>query len=56
MWRDICLTNRDAVLEALQQFQSELSGFTRALEEGDGAALLAAFDRAREARHDLVPE
>jgi prephenate dehydrogenase len=56
MWRDICLTNREAVLEALQAFGSELALFTRALEAEDGAALLAAFERARRAREELVPE
>jgi hypothetical protein len=44
------------VLEALQAFGSELALFTRALEAEDGAALLAAFERARRAREELVPE
>jgi prephenate dehydrogenase len=55
MWRDICLTNRDAVLETLRQLETELSRFAHALEVRDGDALLAAFEQAREAREDLVP-
>ena len=54
MWRDICLTNRDALLEALKEFEEELSLFTRALEDRNGASLLEAFERARDARKDLV--
>jgi prephenate dehydrogenase len=56
MWRDICLTNREAVLAALRQFETELALFARALDGADGDALLAAFDRARHARQELVPE
>jgi prephenate dehydrogenase len=55
MWRDICLTNRDAVLETLQQFEAELSRFAQALQARDGDALLAAFQQARVAREDLIP-
>jgi prephenate dehydrogenase len=55
MWRDICLTNREAVLEALRQFETELALFTHALENRDAAGLLHAFERARAAREDLVP-
>jgi prephenate dehydrogenase len=56
MWRDICLTNREAVLEALRQYETELALFGRALEEADGAGLLRAFERARRARLELVPD
>src|SRR5262249_27554269 len=54
MWRDICLTNRDAVLAALREFEVELALFAGALEAADANALLEAFDRARRAREDLV--
>lgn len=55
MWRDICLTNRDALLETLKEFEAELAFFTRALEERDGASLLEAFARARDGRKEMVP-
>jgi prephenate dehydrogenase len=55
MWRDICLTNCDAVLEALRLFEAELALFARALEDRDAGALFRAFERARAAREDLVP-
>jgi prephenate dehydrogenase len=56
MWRDICLTNREALLETLSQFEAELAHFVRALQERDGDGLLAAFEQARGARADLVQE
>jgi prephenate dehydrogenase len=55
MWRDICLTNRDALLETLKEFETELALFRRALEDRDGDSLLEAFERARDGRNDLVP-
>src|SRR5918995_2077056 len=38
MWRDICLANREALLEALGSYESHLQDLRRALEAGDGAA------------------
>lgn len=55
MWRDICLTNRQALLQALRQFETELALFAAALEDRDAAGLLTAFERARRARTELVP-
>jgi prephenate dehydrogenase len=56
MWRDICLTNREALTTSLEGFEQELARFRRALETGDGGALLEAFARAQQARLELVPE
>ncbi len=36
MWRDVFLNNREAVLEMLGRFQTDLARLTRAVEEGDG--------------------
>lgn len=55
MWRDICLTNRDAILAALTDFEGALAQFRRALETDDGEALLEAFTRGKTARDSLVP-
>lgn len=55
MWRDICLTNRDAILAALTDFEGALAQFRRALEADDGEALLDAFARGKNARDSLVP-
>ncbi|WP_104203746.1 bifunctional prephenate dehydrogenase/3-phosphoshikimate 1-carboxyvinyltransferase [Billgrantia saliphila] len=51
MWRDIFTANRDAVLAALDDFEAGLGRLRRAVEAGDGDAMLATFDRASHARH-----
>ncbi len=55
MWRDICLTNREAILAALADFEGALGGFRSALEAGDPEALLTAFSAGKQARDELVP-
>jgi prephenate dehydrogenase len=50
MWRDICLSNRVALLEELDRFRTQLDELRVALQEGDGAALEKTFDVARTAR------
>jgi len=55
MWRDICLTNRDAILAALTDFEDALGQFRRALETNDGGELLEAFTRGKQVRDSLVP-
>jgi prephenate dehydrogenase len=54
LWRDICLTNRSAVLEAIALQRRALERFEAALQQEDGEALLAAFTDARSAREDLI--
>ena len=55
MWRDICLTNRDAILAALSDLEGSLGAFRAALEGQDGAALYEAFAHGKEARDLLLP-
>lgn len=50
MWRDICLANREALLAALDGYETELERVRAAIESGDGAALGEMFERARAAR------
>ena len=50
MWRDICLSNREALLQELAHYQEELIMLQGALEKNDGSALEAAFDISRRAR------
>jgi prephenate dehydrogenase len=52
VWRDICLNNRSAVLDALQAYRDELDELAQALRNHDGAALEALFSRAKKARDD----
>ena len=50
VWRDIFLANRAAVLAELEAFRTELGGFARALENGDGQELFNFLERAAVAR------
>jgi prephenate dehydrogenase len=50
MWRDICVANRDALLELLDDYTDELELARGAIENADGEALTDMFERARTAR------
>ena len=54
MWRDVFLTNKDAVLEMLGAFQEDLSKLTRAIRRADGDALFEHFTRTRAIRRGIV--
>lgn len=54
MWRDIFLTNKEAVLAMLQHFTSDLTHLRRAIEQEDSEALLNFFTRTRAVRRKLV--
>jgi prephenate dehydrogenase len=55
VWRDICLTNREAILAALAAFEVDLSRFRSALEAADGQSLSECFARGKRARERMVP-
>ncbi|MGG1944242.1 prephenate dehydrogenase/arogenate dehydrogenase family protein [Trinickia sp. NRRL B-1857] len=50
MWRDVCLANRDALVDELDSYTAVLAALRAAIVAGDGAALEAVFARSREAR------
>jgi cyclohexadieny/prephenate dehydrogenase len=54
MWRDVFLSNKDAVLEMLGTFNEDLSKLTRAIRRGDGDALFDHFTRTRAIRRGIV--
>jgi prephenate dehydrogenase len=51
MWRDICLANRDQLLEEIRDYQGRLTLLEDYLQRGDGAALERMFETARTARN-----
>ena len=51
MWRDIALTNQEAVLNELDAYLRQITTLRAALAAGDGAALEAMFANAQNARH-----
>lgn len=55
MWRDICLTNREAVLASLRDFEASLARFREALEQESPDDVLDAFTRGKSARDRLAP-
>ena len=56
MWRDVFLSNKDAVLEMLQRFSEDLSQLQRAIRWGDGDALHDRFARTRAIRRSIVDQ
>jgi prephenate dehydrogenase len=50
MWRDICLGNRTALLEALGAYRGDLETLSEAVASADGEALEAIFSRAKQTR------
>ena len=56
MWRDVFLTNREAVLEMLQRFSEDLSQLQRAIRWGKGDELHDLFTRTRAVRRSIVEQ
>jgi cyclohexadieny/prephenate dehydrogenase len=56
MWRDVFLTNKDAVLEMLQRFSEDLTALQRAIRWGDGEALFDLFTRTRAIRRSIIEQ
>jgi cyclohexadieny/prephenate dehydrogenase len=54
MWRDIFLTNREAVLEMLGRFVEDLQALSRSIRWGEGEKLQALFTRTRAIRLGVV--
>ena len=50
MWRDICLSNRDQVLDMMIRYRHEMEKMYRALEANDGEKLKEIFERAKKVR------
>lgn len=54
MWRDICVSNREALLAALSEFEQALAQLKACVASGDSEALAAAINRARAERQRLT--
>lgn len=54
MWRDVFLTNKEAVLEVLGRFTEDLQALSRAIRWGEGDKLFELFSRTREIRRGIV--
>ena len=56
MWRDVFLSNKDAVLEMLQRFTEDLTGLQKAIRVGDGEALFRHFTHTRAIRRSIIEQ
>ena len=54
MWTDIFLTNRAAVVEAMDSFAADLSALRTAVANGDEGAIRAVLSSAKKSRDELV--
>ncbi|HUH36432.1 MAG TPA: prephenate dehydrogenase/arogenate dehydrogenase family protein [Spongiibacteraceae bacterium] len=50
MWHDIALANRAAILTAIDDFSQHLARLRGAIDDGDGAGIMATFQQAKAAR------
>ena len=56
MWRDVFLSNKDAVLTMLQRFTEDLTALQRAIRVGDGDKLFDHFAHTRAIRRSIIEE
>jgi cyclohexadieny/prephenate dehydrogenase len=54
MWRDVFLSNKQAVLEMLGRFSEDLTALQRAIRFSDGDALFELFTRTRAIRRGII--
>jgi len=54
MWRDVFLTNRDAVLDMLGRFSRDLAELETAIRADDGTTLFDHFTRTRAVRRSII--
>lgn len=54
MWRDICLENRAAILENLDNFQAELSKVRELIDQSDADKIFSLFEHAKSVRDDAI--
>ena len=56
MWHDICIANRGALVDALDQFQADLGTAIDAIRDGDGKTIKEIFTRAKALRDRYAGE
>ncbi len=54
MWKDICLHNRDSILDAISSLEYGLSALTAAIEQGDDVAIEHMFRVAKQTRDEKI--
>ena len=54
MWRDICLANRQPLLDAIDMYNDRLQALRSAISDSNGDAIASVFQRARDARAEYL--
>ena len=54
MWRDICLLNREAIIDMITRFEKSLSRLKGYIKESDGHEIFKEFDKSKKARDSIV--
>ncbi len=54
MWRDIFLSNREAILDILDQFTGDLTKFADAVRSGDADKLMSNLSTSRLTRRKVI--
>ncbi len=54
MWRDICLSNRESILDVLARFRDALDVLTQRVKEGDRDGLYGTFARSKRTRDGII--
>jgi len=54
LWRDICLSNREAICELLESYRTLLAAARDAIAAGDEAAVEGMFENARRLKEDYL--
>ena len=54
MWRDVCISNGDALVNLIEQYQQELDRVKAAINAEDADELLRLFSRAKSERDSLI--
>ena len=54
MWRDVCLTNRSAILDVLDRFENQLGEIRKAIETEDAVKLTETFAKSKKIRDNFL--
>lgn len=54
VWRDICLTNGSAIVNAIDEIMADLEKIRHAVQEADGTRIEAFFEKGRLGRHEVL--
>jgi len=54
MWRDVCLTNKSAILDVLDCFENQLGEIRKAIETEDSVKLTETFARSKKIRDNFL--